>query len=66
MTYHACRWNLSPPMVWRCPYCRATAPLTTPHADWSAAHGPCQEAAEMLTPEQLIRTYITPPQEAPR
>ena len=64
MTYHPVIWNLAPPAVWRCPYCRATAPLTTTQlVDWSAAHGPCQAAAEKLTPEQLIRSYITPPQE---
>ena len=40
-----------------CPYCRATAPLATPLADWEAAHGPCQATAELLTPEELFHTY---------
>lgn len=42
-----------------CPYCRAVAPQATPHVDWAAAHGPCQEAAEQLTAEELFHTYIT-------
>jgi hypothetical protein len=41
-----------------CPYCRATAPLSTPQADWAAAHGPCQAAASLLTPEELFHAYI--------
>ena len=41
-----------------CPYCRATAPLATPLADWEAAHGPCQAAASLLTPEELFHAYI--------
>jgi hypothetical protein len=41
-----------------CPYCRATAPLATPLADWAAAHGPCQTAASLLPPEELFHTYI--------
>lgn len=59
MNYHPVIWNLAPPAVWRCPYCRATAPLCTPLADWQAAHGPCQAAAEKLPFEQLTQAYIT-------
>jgi hypothetical protein len=57
--YHPVIWNLSPPAVWRCPYCRATAPLTTTKGEWQAAHGACQEAAERLPFQQLVQTYIT-------
>ena len=42
-----------------CPYCRATASIATPQADWEAAHGPCQAAAELLTPEQIFTNYVS-------
>ena len=41
-----------------CPYCRAVAPQATPHVDWAAVHGPCQEAAERLTADEIFATYI--------
>ena len=59
MNYHPVIWNLAPPAVWRCPYCRVTAPLTTTKGEWQAAHEACQKTAERLPFEQLIQTYIT-------
>jgi hypothetical protein len=43
---------------WHCPYCDMAASMTTTKADWAAAHGPCQAAAELLTPEELFTNYV--------
>ena len=46
---------------WHCPYCQTTGAMIIAKAEWAAAHGPCQAAAELLTPEELFTTYVTKP-----
>ena len=35
--------------------------VSTPQADWAAAHGPCQAAASLLTPEELFHYVARKP-----